>query len=91
MISENNGSTLIFIEKLGNKFLPGQFWPCLYFASLSVPSGLALSSDFLSCGPNLYCCDMKLRGDMPGKYSFYGIHQLLSQLRVMHFNPKIIS
>ena len=35
---KTNGATFIFIGKLGNKFLPGQFRPCLFFASLSVPS-----------------------------------------------------
>ena len=29
-----NGATFIFIEKLGNKFLPGQFWACLSFSAL---------------------------------------------------------
>ena len=65
-----NGATFIFIGKLGNKFLPGQFWPCLSFASLSVSSGMALSPDFWSCGPklrHLYCCDLKLWGDGVGK------------------------
>ena len=31
---KTNGATFIFIEKLGNKFLPGQFWPCLSFSVL---------------------------------------------------------
>ena len=31
---KTNGATSIFIEKLGNKFLPGQFWPCLPFSAL---------------------------------------------------------
>ena len=60
---KTNGATFIFIGKLGNKFLPGQFWLCLSFASLSVTSGLAPSPDFWSCEPklrHLYCFDMKL-------------------------------
>ena len=40
----------IVVQKLSNKLFPGQFWPCL--ASISVASGMALSSDFLFCGPN---------------------------------------
>ena len=89
-----NGAPFIFIEKLGNEVLPGQFWPCLSFASLSVPSGMALSPDFLSCGPKLrplYCCDMNLCGDGVGRQGLNGFRQLLSQLRIMHFNSKIIS
>ena len=65
---KTNGAIFIFKEKLGNKFLPGQFWPCPSFASLSVPSDMALSPDFLSCGPKLRpfdCCDMELCGDGP--------------------------
>ena len=65
-----NGDTFMFVGKVGDKFLPGQFWPCLSFASLSVPSGMALSPDFLSCGPKLgplYCCDMNLFGDVVGR------------------------
>ena len=31
---KTNGATFIFIEKLGNKSLPGQFWPCLSFSAL---------------------------------------------------------
>ena len=37
---KTDGDTFIFKEKLGNKFLPGTFWPCLSSASLSVPSGM---------------------------------------------------
>ena len=60
----------IFVRKSGNQFLTVQFWPCLPFASLSVPSGMALSPDFLSCGLNLrplYCCNMNLCGDGVGR------------------------
>ena len=49
---KTNGATFIFERKLCNKFLRGQYWPCLSFASLSVPSGMAISPDFWSCGPN---------------------------------------
>ena len=35
-----NGATFIFVEKLGSKCLPVQFWPDLCFASLSVTSGI---------------------------------------------------
>ena len=49
---KTNGATFIFIGKLGNKILPVQFWSCLSFASLSVPSGMAQSLD-LSCTPKL--------------------------------------
>ena len=62
---KTNGSIFNFIGKSGNKLLPGQFWLCLTFASLSVDSGIALSPDFWSCGPKIrrvYCCDMKLFG-----------------------------
>ena len=65
-----NGATFIFIGKLGNKSLPGQFWPCLSFASLLVPSSMAPSLDFWSCGQKfrpLYCCDMNLFGDGVGR------------------------
>ena len=41
-----NGATIFFMEKLRNKFLRGQFWPCLTFAPLSVPSGMAQNPDF---------------------------------------------
>ena len=34
---KKNGATLIFIGKLGNKCLPGQFWPCLSFALFQCP------------------------------------------------------
>ena len=91
---KTNGVTSIFIEKLGNTFLPGQFWPCLCFASLSVPSGMGQSPDFSSCGPKLrplYCCDMKLCGDGVGRQDLNRSRQLLSQLRLKHFNSKITS
>ena len=58
---KTNGATFVFIEHLSNKFLPGQFWPCLSFASLSVPSVMVLSPK--SCGPKLrrvYSYDMNL-------------------------------
>ena len=42
---KTNGAASTFLAKEGNKCLPGQFWPCLA-ASLSVPSGIALSPDF---------------------------------------------
>ena len=48
---KNNGSTFTLIGKLGSKFLCGQFWPRIAFASLSVPSGIAPSPYFCSCGP----------------------------------------
>ena len=66
LLVKTNSATFIFIGKLSNKFLPGQFWPCLSFASLSVPSCIALSPDFWSCGPKirpLHGCDMKLCND----------------------------
>ena len=91
---KTNGATFNFIRKLGKKILPGQFWPCLSFDSLSVPSGMDLSPDFLSCGPklrSLYCCDMHLCGHGVGRYDLNGFHQLLSQSRIMHFNSKISS
>ena len=93
-LMKTNGATFIFTGKLGNEFLRGQFWNCLSFASLSVPSGMALSPDFLSCWPKLrplYCCDMKLCDDGVWRYGLNGSRQLLSQLRIMHFNSKIIS
>ena len=31
---KTDDATFIFIEKLGNTFLPGQFWPCLSFSDL---------------------------------------------------------
>ena len=64
-----NGANFIFIRKFGNKFLPGQFWPGLSFAFLSVPSGVAPSPDLLFCGPKLRllnCCDMNLFDDRVG-------------------------
>ena len=67
---KTNGATFFFLEKLGNKFLLGQFWPCLSFVSLSVPSGMALGPDFWSCGSKLgplYWCDMILCND--GRWS----------------------
>ena len=66
--------------------------PCFGPASLSVPSGMALSPDFLSCGPKLIrplYCDMNLCGDGVGRYGFDGSRQLVSQLRIMHFNSKL--
>ena len=63
---KTNSATSIFIGKLGNTFMPGQFWPCLSFASLSGPSSMALSPDFWSCGPKLrplHWCDMNLFSD----------------------------
>ena len=72
---ETNGATCIFIEKLGNTFLPGPFWPCLSFASLSVPSGMALSPDFLACGPKLRLlngCEMNLCVYGLGRYGLNG-------------------
>ena len=87
---KTNGSAFIFIEKLGNKLLPGQFGP----ASFSVPSGMALSPDFWSCGPNLgplYCCDMEMCGDGVERYDLNEPRQLLSRLMIMHFNSKIIN
>ena len=67
---KTNGVTFIFVWSLGDKFLPSQFWPFLSFSSLSVPSGMALSPEFLSCGPKLrplYCCDMNLCCDGVGR------------------------
>ena len=46
LLVKTNGATYIFIEKLDNTFLPGQFWLRLSFASLSVPLGMGLSPDF---------------------------------------------
>ena len=31
---KTDGATFIFRGKLGHKFLPGQFWPCLSFSAL---------------------------------------------------------
>ena len=67
---KTNGAIVFFIGKLRRKFLPDQFWSCLSFASLSVPSGIALSPAFWSCGPKLrplYYCDMKLCGETVGR------------------------
>ena len=91
LFGKTNGVTFIFIEKLGDTFLPDQFWQCLSFASLSVPSSMAFSPDFWSCEPTLkplYCCDMKLCGDWVGIYGLNGYYQLQSQLRIMQFNSK---
>ena len=91
---KTNGATFILIGKLGNTCLPGQFWPWLSFASLSVPLGKALSQDFLSCGPKLrplYCYDIELCGDRVGRYGSNGSFQSLSQLEIMHLNFKKIS
>ena len=88
-----NGATFICVEILGKHFGPGQCWSCLWCASLSVPSGMAIRPDFWSCGPllrPLYCCDKKLCSDGVGRSGLKGFHQLLSQLRIMHFNSKII-
>ena len=63
---KTNGATFIFRGTLGNEFLLGQFWPCLSFTSLSVPSGMAPSPDFWSCVPKLrpfLSCDSKLCDD----------------------------
>ena len=90
---KTNGAAFIFIGKLGNKFLPGQFWPCLSSAYPSVPSGIAISPDFWSCGPKhrpLYCCDMKLWSDGVRRWGLNGSRQLRSKLRIIHFNWKII-
>ena len=94
LLLKTKGATFNFMEKLGNRFLPGQFWPCLSFASLSVPSGMAQSPDFWSCGPQLrplYCCDLKLCCGGVGRWGLIGSLQLLSQLKIMHLNSKIIS
>ena len=91
---KTNGATFIFIEKLGNTFLLGLVWPCPFFASLSVPSGMALSPDFLCCGPKLRplcCCNLNLCGDGVRRWGLNVFHQLLSQLRILPFNSKIIS
>ena len=34
LLEKTNGATLMFIGKLGNKFLIGQFWSCLSFSAL---------------------------------------------------------
>ena len=66
MISENEWCYFHLDREFSNKFLPGQFWPCLLVASVSVPSDMTPSPNVLSCGPKLrpLCsCDMKLCGD----------------------------
>ena len=84
-----NGATFIFIGKLGNKFLPVQFWP-------------SLSSSALRHGPKSWFLILwtkahaslllwyKLCGDGVVRYGLNGSHQLLSKLRIMHLNSKII-
>ena len=92
---KRNGATSRCIQKLGNTFLPGPFWPCLSIASLSVPSGMALSPNFVFSGPKLrplYFSDIKLCGGGGGVgKGINGSHPLLSQLRIMHFNSKLIN
>ena len=34
LLVKTNGVTFIFNRKLGNKFLPGHFWPCLSYSDL---------------------------------------------------------
>ena len=94
MASENDRCYFhVYREIRQHSFLPGQFWPSLSFASLSVPSGMAPSPVFLSCGPklrHLNCCDMNLCGDRVERGDLNWSRQLLSQLRIKDINSKII-
>ena len=78
---QGNSVTIFFLASFGR-------------ASLSVPSYISQSPDFSSFGPKLrplYCCDTNLCGDRVGRWGLNGSPQLLSQLRIMHFNSKIIN
>ena len=85
-----SGSTSIFIKKWGNKFLPGQFWPCLSFVALRHGPKYLFLILWTKTQP-LYFCDMKLCDDGIGRQVLNGTRQLLSQLRIMYFNSKIIT
>ena len=52
LLVNTNAATFIFIDKLGFKKIPGQFWPCLSFSALNHDSN-SPSLDFWSCGPKL--------------------------------------
>ena len=85
-LAKKNGVAFMFIGKLDNTFLPVQFWPCLYFASLSAPSGLALSPDFGSCEPKLrvfYCCDMNWCDDVGKEIRFEWIGSAVTTILIL--------
>ena len=89
LLVKASGATFMFIGKFGYMFSPGQCWPCLSFSALR--HGLKSLFLLLWTKAQAYCCDMNLCGGWVGKQGLNGSRQLLSQLRTMPLNSKVIS